>query len=68
MGQVSFDERSHKLVTLAVERFGRLGRKGSEIIYKLATSAVGGRDWGAMAKKGISKERRLHIVLIIVTS
>ena len=32
VGQVSFDERSHKLVTLAVESFGRLGKEGSELI------------------------------------
>ena len=61
---MSFDERSHKLVTLAVDRFGRLGRKEGEIIDQLATSIVGGRDGGAMAKKGISKERRLQIVSV----
>ena len=33
-GHVSFDERSHKLITLAVESFGRLGREGSEFIDK----------------------------------
>ena len=54
---MSFEQRSHKLVTLAVESFGRLGREGSEFIDQLATSVVGGRDRGAMAKKGICKER-----------
>ena len=29
VGQVSFDEHSHKLVTLAVESFGRLGKERS---------------------------------------
>ena len=29
VGQVSFDERSHKLVNLAVESFGRLGKERS---------------------------------------
>ena len=58
---MSFDERSHKLVTLAVESFGRLGREGSEFIDQLATSVVGGRDGRAIAKKGICKERLLQI-------
>ena len=31
-GQVSFNERSHKLATLAVESFGRLGVEGSNFI------------------------------------
>ena len=61
---MSFDERSHTLVTLAVESFGRLGREGSEFIDQLATSVVGGRDGGAMAKKGICKERLLQIVSV----
>ena len=50
VGHVSVDERSRKLVTLAVESFGRLGREGSEFIDQLATSVAGGRDGGAMAK------------------
>ena len=61
---VSFDELSHKPVTLVVESFGRLGREGSEFIDQLATSIVRGRDGGAMAKKGICKERLLHIVSV----
>ena len=50
VGHVSFDERSHKLITLAVESFGRFGRERSEFIDQLATSVAGGRDGGAMAK------------------
>ena len=42
LGQVSFDERSYKLATLAVESFGRLGREGSEQIDHVAGSIVGG--------------------------
>ena len=61
---MSSDERSYRLVTLAVESFGRLGREGSEFIDQLATSVVGGRDGGAMAKKGICKERVLQIVSV----
>ena len=64
VGHVSFDERIHKLVTLVVESFGRLGREGIEFIDQLATSVVGGRDRGAMAKKGIYKERLLQMVAV----
>ena len=59
-GHVSFDERSHKLATITVESFGRLGREGSDFIDQLATNVVGGRDGGAMTKKGICKERLLQ--------
>ena len=41
---VSFDERSHKLATLAVESSGRLGVEGSNFIDQRAASVVGGRD------------------------
>ena len=53
---MSFDERSHKLVTLAVESFRRLGREGSDFLDQLAASVAGGREGGAMTKKGICKE------------
>ena len=44
---VSFDERSFKLTTLAVESFGRLGEEGYEFIDELATHACRGRErWG----------------------
>ena len=35
-GHVSFDERSHKLATLAVKSFGRLGVEGSNFVDQLA--------------------------------
>ena len=54
-GHVSFDERRHKLVILAVESFGRLGRDGSEFVDQLATRVVGGRDGG-----GNGQERHLQ--------
>ena len=41
-GQVSFDERSYKLATLAVEIFGRLGKESSDLIDQVAASIVGG--------------------------
>ena len=63
-GHVSIDERSHKLVTLAVESFGRLGREGSEFVDQLATSVVGARDGGGTAEKGICKETILQIVSV----
>ena len=40
LGQVSFDERSYKLATPAVESFGRLGKKGRDPIDQVATSIV----------------------------
>ena len=49
--QVSFDERSHKHVTLAVESFRRLGKKGSGLIDQLAASIVGGTDGGVLMQK-----------------
>ena len=63
-GHVSFDERSHKLATLAVESFGRLGVEGSKFIDQLAASVVGGRDGGSMGRKGVVKERLLQIVSV----
>ena len=49
---VSFDERSHELITLEVESFGRLRREASEVVDWLATSVVG------MGSNG--QERRLR--------
>ena len=63
-GHVSFDERSHKLATIAVESFGLLGREGSDFIDQLGANVVGGRDGGAMTKKGICKERLLQIISV----
>ena len=50
-GHVSFDERSFKHTTLAVESFGRLGEEGYEFINELATHAAGGRNGGSIALK-----------------
>ena len=61
---VSFDERSHKLTTFAVESFGHLGVEVSYFIDQLAASVVGGRDGGSMARKGMLKERLLQIVSV----
>ena len=47
---MSFDERSHKLATLAVESFGRLGVEGSNFIDQLAASVVGGRETTTFSK------------------
>ena len=49
-GHVSFDERSHKLATLPVKSFGRLGVEGSIFMDQLAGSAVGGRDDRSMVR------------------
>ena len=56
---MSFDERNHKLATLAVESFGRLGAEGSKFVDQLAASVVGGRDGGSMVK-----ERLLQIISV----
>ena len=61
---MSLDERSHKLATLAVESFGRLGVEGNNFIDQLAASVVGGRDGGSMTKKGVVKEHLLQIILV----
>ena len=61
---MSLDERSHKLATLAVESFGRLGVEGSNFIDQLAASVVGGRDGGSMARKGVVKERLLQTISV----
>ena len=54
-GHVSFDERSFKLTTIAVESFGRLGEEGYESIDELATHAAGGTDGGRWHRKGSSR-------------
>ena len=58
-GQASFDERSYKLATLAVESFGRLGKEGSDLIDQVAASVAGGTDGSSF----LAKERRLHRTL-----
>ena len=63
-GHVSFDERSHKLATLAVETFGRLGVEGSNFIDQLPASVVGGRDGGSMTRNGVVNEHLLQIISI----
>ena len=61
---MSFDERSHKLITFEVGSFGNLGVEGSYFNDKLAASVVGGRDEGSMARKGVLTERFLQIVSV----
>ncbi len=63
-GHVSFDERSFKLVPLAVESFGRLGVSGYELVDQLATSMVGGSGGGDVTQKGVVKERLLQIISV----
>ena len=64
VGQASFDERNHKLITLAVESFGRLGKEGSELIDQLAASVVGGTDGGSLSRKGVWKEYLFQIISV----
>ena len=63
-GQVSFDERSYKLATLAVESFGRLGEEGSDLIDQVPASIVGGTDASSLARKGVCKERLFQIISV----
>ena len=63
-GQVSFDECSYKLATLAVESFGRLGKEGSDLIDQAAASIVGGTDASSLAQQGVSKERVFQIISV----
>ena len=63
-GQVSFDERSCKLATLAVESFGRLDKEGSDLIDQVAASVVGGMDGSSLAREGVCKERLPQIISV----
>ena len=63
-GQVSFDERSYKLATLAVESFGRLGKEGSDLIDQMAACIVGGTDASSLGRKGVCKERPFPIISV----
>ena len=61
-GQVSFDERSYKLATLAVEIFRRLGKEGSDPIDQIASIIVGGTDGSSLARKGVCKKPLFQII------
>ena len=63
-GHVSFDKRTHKHATIAVESFERLIREERKFMDQPATSVVGGRDRGAMTKKGICKEHLLQKISV----
>ena len=62
-GNVSFDERSFKLATLAVESFGHLGDSGCKFIDQLASSIAGGIE-RERAMKGVCKEKLLQIISV----
>ena len=53
----SFDELSYKLASLAVERFGRLGKEGSDLIDQMAANIVRGTDGSYLARKGVCEIR-----------
>ena len=65
-GQASFDERSYKLATLAVESFGRLVEEGSDLIDQVAASIVGGTDASSLARKSVCKERLFQIISVAI--
>ena len=54
-GQVSFDKRSYKLTTLAVESFGRLCKEVSDLADQVAANIVGGTNESSLARKGVCK-------------
>ena len=64
VGQVSFNERSNELVTLAVESLGCLGKEGSELIDKLAASIVGGTDGGSLTRKSVCEEHLFQTISV----
>ena len=66
-GQMSFDERSYELATLAVESFGRVGNEDSDLIDEVATSIVGGTDVSSRARKSACKERLLSQIVSATT-
>ena len=51
-GQCSFDERSYKLTTFAVENFKPLPKSGVELVDRLASSLVRVADDGNLRRKG----------------
>ena len=61
---MSFDGRSHKLATFAVESFGRLGVENSTFTDQLIAGVVGERNEGSMARKGGMKERLLESISV----
>ena len=63
-GQVSFDERNYKLATLEVESFGRLGKKGSDLIDQVTASIVGATDASSLAWKGMCNERLFQTISV----
>ena len=62
--QVSFDERSYKLATLAVDCFGRLGQEGSDLIDQVAASIIRGTDGLSLLRKGACKERLFQVIYV----
>ena len=63
-GHVSFDERSYKVATVAVESVGRLGKEGSDLIDQVAASMVGGTDGSSLATEGICKYQLLQLISV----
>ena len=61
---MSFDERSCKLATLAVESFGRLEKEGSDLIDQVAASIVGGSEGSSQTWNGIYKECLFQIISV----
>ena len=55
-GQVSFDERTHKLTTFTVENFGCLAKESSDlltVVEQVASSIVGVTDGSSLTRKDV---------------
>lgn len=63
-GLLSFDERSDKLATLAVESFGRLERTGSDLADQMTDTRVGGTDGSSLARKGVCEECLFKVISV----
>ena len=54
---MSVDERTYNLAILEVESFGRLCKRGSDLIDQEAARIFGGTGVSFLARRGACKER-----------
>lgn len=59
---MSLDERSHNLVTLAAESFGRPGKEGNDLTDQLVASVVRRTTGGSLSRKGVCKKGKFKIL------
>ena len=63
-GQCSFDERSYKLTTFALENFKPLLKSGIELVDRLASSLVRVADDGNLRRKGWKRNTYIETLFI----